>query len=145
MHHRERRVALELGARHQVRRVEERIGERGGAGEELGALLGGRGREQRLEELTDDPEGEVALVLAGARGEDAQPAADVGARLGEQPCLADPGGALDRSHAAVAAACRVCERAERRQLDLALEQEQFRELGCRRHQGAIVERGMGYG
>ena len=64
--HRERRLAGR-GRLGEPRLAEERRREAGRAGEQLRALLRGRGREQRLEELADDPEGELALELAAAR------------------------------------------------------------------------------
>ena len=49
--------------------VEERRRERGGAGEQLLALVGRRECEDRLEELPDDAERELVLALAAARAD----------------------------------------------------------------------------
>src|SRR5207249_464832 len=73
-------------------------------------------------ELAHDPEGEVALELAAARGQHTQARACASACLCEQPRLADSGRSLDHAEAAFAAFRRVDECAQDRELGLALEQ-----------------------
>jgi hypothetical protein len=89
------RLGVATGGLDEAGGVEERLGQCGGPLQKLGALrLRGR-REQRLEELAHDAEGEVALELAAASREDAHPVSDPLARLHEQPRLADAGRTLD--------------------------------------------------
>ena len=69
--------------------------------EQLGALDRGRVGEQRLEELTHDPEGEVAFQLGSARPQHEHPF--VGRRRphrGQQRGLADAGGTFDHDEPA---------------------------------------------
>ncbi len=135
---RERRVDLVARPLDEARRLEQRRRERRRAREELLAPRGRRGRDQRLEELPHDAEREVALELAAPRGEDAHPAGGRSADGGEEPRLADPGGALDHHEVAVAAARGVRERVERGQLGVAFQQGEIAgEL--RRGHRAIVE------
>jgi len=68
--HRERGVGLAL-VPGDGQRVEERLGQHRRAAEELDARLRRRGREQRLEQLADDAESELAFELAPAGREDA--------------------------------------------------------------------------
>src|SRR5581483_4302308 len=115
-------------------------GERGRAREELRPQVGGRGREQGLEQLPHDAEGEVALVLAAPGREHAHAPARPPPRLLEEAGLPDPGGALDHREPPLAGARALEQRRERRHLVLPLEQL---ELGGRlphvRH-GAILGR-----
>jgi hypothetical protein len=92
-----------LAARAQlggVERLEQRRGEAGGSGQRPLSLLGREPREQRLEELADHTEGEIALELAtaGAGRGVAEPAGD-GERLAQQAALADARRALDHGNA----------------------------------------------
>ena len=107
MEQRQCRISGRRGLRGLIRTCgarEERQREGGGSREQL------RGRRclwwwgERLEELADDPEGELALQLEAARTEDG-----VTGRLAvradrlEQPRLADPGRTLDDHETPVAA------------------------------------------
>ena len=133
VHHRERRVALELGARDEVRRVEERLGERGRAGEELGALLGG----QRSRAAT--------RRAAGRRRRRSRPRARraraVSTRSPSPACAASASSRVLPIPAVPSIATtppspragRVRERQERRELALALEQDQLGKLRPCRH------------
>ena len=90
--------AVERGERRDARlvgvgRAEHRRGGRGGTGERGRAALRIGG--EPLEQLPDDAEAELALELASARGQDVERVAGIGAQLGEQPGLADPGRAAD--------------------------------------------------
>src|SRR5581483_227442 len=79
-------------------------GERGRAREELRPQVGGRGREQGLEQLPHDAEGAVALVLAAPGREHAHAPARPPPRLLEEAGLPDPGGALDHREPPLAGA-----------------------------------------
>jgi hypothetical protein len=83
--------------------------------------------EQRFEQLADDPEREVSLQLAAARGEHTQ-AALIGERLrrGQQPGLADPRRPLDEDDARTPVRQRPDRGRERLELPLALEQASAR-------------------
>ena len=105
--------------------VEERRGERGGAREQLLALLSRGEREHGLEELANDAERELVLPLAAARGQHPHPRRGrERARLADEAGLPDPGVALDRDEATVAPARNLDHRAQRRELRLALEQDE---------------------
>ena len=132
MEHRERRLGLARARVGERARVEERLGERGRAREQLGAHARRRGREQRLEQLPDDAEGELALELAAARGEHAHVVAERCARLGQQARLADAGAALDHDQRAVAGARPLGEREDRRELAVALEERPLARVHRRR-------------
>ena len=109
--------------------VEERRGERGGAREQLLALLSRGEREHGLEELANDTERELVLPLAAARGQYPHPRGGrERARLADEPRLPDAGVALDRDEATVAPARNLDHRAQRRELRLALEQDEA--AGC---------------
>src|SRR5215831_2048043 len=86
--------------------------------------LRGDDREQRLEQLPDDPVGELALELAAAGREHPHPRrAGNRARLGQQARLADAGSALDDDEPPAAAPRGIGQGPQRRDLDLALQQQ----------------------
>ena len=86
----------------------------------------GAGGHRRLEELAHDAPGELALELAGARGQHAQLVARAGAEVGQQAGLADPRGALDQGEPAAAAARLGDQVLQRGGLTVALEQAHAR-------------------
>jgi hypothetical protein len=117
--HRERAVGLGAGVGRD--RLEQHPGRGGGAGEQ--PLARARVGEQRLEELADDAECVLALELAAARAEHAQPGVGRAApRLAEQLRLADAGGALDDHEPGKPGRRLVDERRQRVELLLAFEQ-----------------------
>ena len=102
--------------------VEDGRGERGRAGEQLGALLRRQVSQKRLEELSHHPVGERALEL-GAPGAQDLHSPLMGSRLclHDQGRLADSRRALDRQQL-VATECGADHGVDRRQLRVALEQ-----------------------
>ena len=111
--------------RRDGRGIEERLCQRRRSGEELGTPLSRRGREQRLEELPHDAEGEVPFELAAAGGDHSDSLACANTRLGEESRLADPRGALDHGEAPFPALGGSGQRREDRELVVALEQIQL--------------------
>src|SRR6185503_8670284 len=109
---------------------EDRRRETRGPGQQLRPLLGGRGGEQRLEQLPDESEGELRFQLAAAGREHAQPELGPrGARLGEQARLADPRAALDERETAVAVARGRDQAAQRVDVAVAFQQRRLRTAG----------------
>jgi hypothetical protein len=104
--------------------LEQRPGQPGGAGEQavVGLVVGAR--QQRLEELQRDAEGEVALELGAVGAQDADPARartrDGGV---EQRGLADARVALDQQQPAGALARRIEQLVDRSQLLFAFEED----------------------
>ena len=116
----------------RVEALEHRPRRRPGARER--PLGHGRVGQQPLEQLADDAEREVALEVRAAGREHARAGAlRAAAHLAEQPRLADAGRALDQRRAALARQRVAEQRAERRQLALALHQAAHR--GRRRRGG----------
>jgi hypothetical protein len=110
--HRERRVlvAAAVAAEHGGRR-------------RRGALQRTARGHLALEELAHDAVGELALELADAGGEHAQPGAGrAHAQVGEQPGLADPRRPLDEDEPALPGRRGGDHLVERRQLGVALEE-----------------------
>ena len=95
------------------------------AGQQLVPVPGGRGGKCGLKQLARDAEGEVALELARAGGQDVELRRER-PRLGKQARLADPGRAFDHHKAAVAALGRLDRGVQRFQLPFALEQRPCR-------------------
>jgi hypothetical protein len=113
-------IALRRPGRGLVDGLEHRLRPRARAREHPLALVGlGEGR---LEQLADDPIGELALELGAARAENAgSPLARHLAGGGEEAALADPGRPLDHDEAAVAGECLVALRLEPGELAIALQ------------------------
>jgi hypothetical protein len=117
---------------------EERLYERGRPREELGAELRRDRREQRLEQLPDDPVGKLALEFAPAGREHSHPRrAGDRARLGEQASLADAGTSLDHDEPPLALPGCVGQCLQARDLSFALQEHAGgsarRKDTCRRH------------
>jgi hypothetical protein len=108
----------------RLRGSQQRLDERGRPGEQLRAELRRNRREQRLEQLPDDPVGELALKLAAAGRKYAHPRR-VGNRapLGDQARLAEAGSALDDDKPPTAAPSRLSQRPQSRNLDLTLQKQ----------------------
>ncbi len=128
----------------ELRGSEERFDERGRPREQLRAEIRRGGREQRLEQLTNDPIGKLALELTAAGGEHPHPRrAGNRARLGEQAGLADAGTSLDDGEPPTAVPCRVAQCLQRRDLGFALQEQDGasarRKDTRRRHHDQSVE------
>ena len=113
--------------RGELRGVEERFREACRVGEQIRAEGGGRGGEQRLEELANDSVRKLALELAGAPNQHPH-ARRLGdqARRPEKAGLADTRASLDRHQPTVAAACSFDQLLQRGKLSLP-----FQKRGCR--------------
>ena len=109
------RVALAVAA------AQDRLGKRGRAHE---VLVG----HDRLEQLADDGEREVALELGGAGAED--PHAGAPARAAQEARLADPRWALDQQPRATPGAGRLDHATDRLQLRLAFFEARGTSWGC---------------
>ena len=105
MQHGERVRAVARLARQCGAAGDDRPGVGGGAGEQRRERLGTELADHRLEELSHDAIGEVALERAAARLQHPHAAAArQAADTPQQRRLADPARALDEQHAAVALA-----------------------------------------
>jgi hypothetical protein len=103
------------------RRREGGLREAGRPGEQIRARVRIAPLEDGFEELTDNPEAEIALELATPRREDPHPdLLGVRTALVEEARLANPGRTLDQCQAAVASARIVDEASELAQLAFAL-------------------------
>ena len=107
-----------------LRGSEERLYQRGRPREQLPAEIRRDGREQRLEQLPDDPVRKLALELAAAGREHSHPRrAGNRARLGEQAGLADAGTSLDDDESSTALPGRVGQCLQGRDLGFALQEQ----------------------
>ena len=104
-------------------RRDHRLGQARRAGEQLGALVRIRAGHAWLEQLTHDPETEIALQLAAAPMQHAEAHAGRDrARLLEQARLADPRRSLDHRRPPLAGAGIRQQRPQHGQVALALQQ-----------------------
>ena len=117
---RERRVGT--GLRNEQLGIEERLGQRGCPGEDVGSLLRSDRGEERLEELPHDAVRERPLELRAACSEHLHPRLLAErSRLGHQGGLADAGRPFDRQHPSTRRCCSDQIR-DRRHLGVAFEQ-----------------------
>ena len=103
-----------------VERREHRLRARGRPGQP--PVVVGRIRKKGLEKLPNGPERELPLERTPSRGQHAEALCRrARLQLGEQPALADPGGALDQPHRSPAGRDSLYELFERRDIAFALE------------------------